>query len=140
MPRYANKYSGGAVAYSLRESGEHYELSDHLTLGEMACHDGTDTVLVHPDLPEAFELTRASLSEHFQEDCPLVVHSGYRTWYWNKLEGGADESVHPLGCALDVSSPLATPDEIARHAQPFFGGIGLYDNFVHLDVWRHRSW
>ena len=140
MPLYSNTEKSGAFAYSLAEYGAGYKLSEHLALGEFACKDGTDIVLVHPDFPEAFEATRASLSEHFGIDVPLFFNSGYRTVSYNDEEGGSEFSTHTYGMTGDMASPVALPREIARHAQPFFGGIGTYQTFCHCDVWKERKW
>lgn len=140
MPVYSNDERTGAVAFSLTEYREDYQLSDHLTLGELACDDGSDIVLVHPDLPIAFEHLRESLSEMLGRDVPLFVNSGYRTLSHNAEIGGAKKSYHPYGMAVDLRSDIATPEQIAQRAQPFFGGIGLYGSFCHCDVGPERSW
>lgn len=47
---------------------------------------------------------------------------------------GMEYSFH-LWCAFDVSSPEMQPEQVFRRAcdSKLWGGVGLYDSFVHLD-------
>ena len=48
-------------------------LSAHFKVREFACHDGTDTVFVSPELAALVEKIRV----HFGK--PVLINSGYRT-------------------------------------------------------------
>jgi len=88
---------------------------------------------------------------------PITIHSCYRSKPYNAEIGGASRSQHMRFTAADISSPYADPDIIAEtlrsfqnstfevpfdvsHLQyeglcfRFEGGIGLYNNFVHVDT------
>ncbi|MBE7218697.1 MAG: YcbK family protein [Caulobacteraceae bacterium] len=73
---------------------------------------------------------------------PLVVTSGYRTPAHNaRIETAARNSMHLYGYAADLYAPGYSPRALALAASFFAGGgIGLYDNFTHLDVWKVRAW
>lgn len=71
---------------------------------------------------------------------PLKVISGFRSAAYNRCIGGASQSLHMQGLALDlapVSASVAELWEVARQARRdgvFFGGIGRYGSFVHVDA------
>lgn len=79
---------------------------------------------------------------------PLIINSAYRCPERNKQVGGAENSQHLYGKAVDVSienidASIETIAEIADELG--FDGIGLYNTFIHLDVrgskarWNNRS-
>ncbi len=119
--------------------------STHLSWRELACHDRAATPYPHEwrfdravSLAITFEDVRAILGNR-----PLVVLSGYRTEEYNsKLEGAASKSQHVQGRAIDFCHPQLSPRDIfdaLRYVQvdgglPLLGGLGLYKNFVHMDV------
>lgn len=75
-------------------------------------------------------------------DKPLIVTSGVRCKFWNDQVGGADESFHTKGMATDLkTADRAESDELAQMADKVgFGGIGVYDTWVHVDVGPRRRW
>lgn len=81
---------------------------------------------------------------------PLTVLSAFRCVIHNHNVGGAKNSYHPLGMAVDIRPPAGwTPMRLATEAKKLDvfkqGGVGIYDRFVHLDVrprrarWDHRE-
>ena len=111
-------------------------LSAHFKVREFACHDGTDTVFVSPDLVKLLENIRS----HFGR--PVLINSGYRTEVWNKEQGGSPKSQHKYGMAADIHISGVTPRQIAAYAEtllPRSGGIGVYKSFCHVDVRKNRS-
>lgn len=68
---------------------------------------------------------------------PLTVTSGFRCGKHNEKIGGSENSKHCLAEAADVVSEKHPPFKIAHYAEMIGvfaeGGIGIYDNFVHLD-------
>jgi uncharacterized protein YcbK (DUF882 family) len=117
------------------------EPSTHLTWAELACADGTP-------YPEALRSTRglevAALFEAIRALCghqPIVVTSAYRTPAHNRKIGGAPDSQHMQGRALDLKPPAGmTVAEFyrriwdARDALPKLGAVGRYRAFVHVDT------
>jgi murein L,D-transpeptidase YcbB/YkuD len=76
---------------------------------------------------------------------PVTVNSGYRTAAHNRRVGGAANSYHIRGQAADIAvagllpSDAAEAAEWALFAAGLTGGIGLYRDFVHVDV-RDSLW
>lgn len=67
---------------------------------------------------------------------PIIVTSGYRCEFWNRMCGGVSDSQHLKGNAADVYCDQVTVDELANLAAEIgFDGIGRYyeSEFVHLD-------
>ena len=67
---------------------------------------------------------------------PYTPSSAYRTPEHNKRVGGSPKSQHLTGKAIDI--PLLkgyTIEEMAGIAEELgFTGIGLYQNFIHVDT------
>lgn len=110
--------------------------SAHLSWEELACKDGTPYPAQWRTsraalLARAFEALRRTIGQ------PLIVLSGYRTPEWNRRVGGAPQSQHVQGRALDLRPPSGwTVLEFAAVARDIedVQGIGLYPTFLHLDV------
>ncbi len=68
---------------------------------------------------------------------PIKVNSWYRPALINKSVGGAKDSRHQYGDAVDIRSDYHTPQKIFTLITPIHpeGGLGLYPSFVHID-WR----
>lgn len=112
--------------------------SPHLTWTELACRDRACT-----PYPLQWRADRATALAAVFEDLrarvglPLVVLSAYRTPAHNKLVGGARDSQHVQGRALDLLPPkgwsamdlAAVASEIAA-----VRGLGVYRYFTHIDI------
>lgn len=121
--------------------------SQHLSWGELACHDGTPyppewrgTRL--PVLAAVFEDLRKTLGGH-----PLRIGSAYRTPPWNRRNGGAAKSQHIEGRALDIYCPRGrglSKAEFRRQVKQFalgdfrVGAVGWYHWGVHIDTRGNR--
>lgn len=115
--------------------------SPHLTWKELSCKDGTE----YPErfiedgrvfkVAQMFEAIRLLCGEK-----PITVLSAYRTPSWNRKIGGARNSQHLEGRALDLRPPKGMSVEmffalIRSGAEAMgIGGIGLYNTFVHVDT------
>lgn len=117
--------------YSLKKDGAKH-LTRHFQVKEFACKDGTDTVLVARALPLVCEYIRMRCGR------AITVSSGYRTAEHNRNVGGAEYSQHLYGTAADLKTPAGfTPKQmaaIAREIMPDWGGVGVYDWGIHVDV------
>jgi len=76
---------------------------------------------------------------------PFKINSAYRSPEHNAKVGGAKNSQHIEGNAydMDVSGmPYPERNKIARTWREITGGggVGYYDNALHLDVGPERSW
>ncbi len=121
--------------YSLKKDGLK-KLSRSFNIGEFACHDGSDKVLVDTNLVAVLQKIRDRFAK------PLSINSAYRTPSYNRKIGGVSNSQHTLGTAADIAIQGVTPLDIAVFAEclmPSGGGIGLYKNFVHIDVRQRRA-
>ena len=71
----------------------------------------------------------------------VTVVSGYRPLEYNRAIGSEDDSQHVQGRAADVQVEGRTPEEVHEaalrlHRELGIGGLGIYDDFVHVDVRR----
>lgn len=66
---------------------------------------------------------------------PLSVTSGARCEYWNKVSGGAGDSLHLHGKAVDFSmnDEVEVQELAAIAAKLGFGGIGTGLKLIHVD-------
>lgn len=122
-------------AYSKKKDGN-TQLSKNFKAKELACKDGSDTIFIDSDLVDVIQKIR----DHF--DKPVVVNSGYRTDAYNKKVGGANQSQHLYGRAVDIKINGVSPKEVAKFAEtllPKTGGIGVYSTFTHIDVREKKA-
>ena len=76
----------------------------------------------------------------------FTINSGYRSPQYNAQVGGAKNSSHKSGLAIDVSMSGMSDEDIRKFirtaSQEGFMGIAYYSgsNFVHLDMGARRSW
>ena len=115
--------------------------SQHLSWRELSCKDGTAYPVewrVSRAVPLAieFERIRAAVGR------PIVVGSAYRTPTHNRNVGGARNSQHVQGRALDLYPPrgwtvtrlFEVVRAVAADPASRIFGIGEYPSFVHLDI------
>jgi uncharacterized protein YcbK (DUF882 family) len=114
----------------------------HLAWFMRDLRDQDHAVWIEPRLFDLLAGVQSAMSMIHGSPLPIVVTSGYRTPAHNaRTEGAARSSMHLYGYAADMHVPGYGPRAPALAAQ-FVGGagIGLYDTFTHLDVWRPRFW
>ena len=84
----------------------------------------------------------AGLQSRFGQQ--LTINSGYRDPDHNQAVGGARNSQHLHGNALDISTTGMSHEQvldlIAKASAEGFGGIGVYDNSIHVDTGNRRAW
>ena len=122
--------------FSLKKSGD-MNLSANFKVKEFACRDGADKVLIDVDLVAKLQDLRTYLNK------PITITSGYRTDSYNKQCGGADNSYHLKGQAVDIYCSGVKPIVIALWAEfNNLGGIGVYldrsQEFVHIDTRQNK--
>ncbi len=104
--------------------------------------DADHAVWIEPRLFDLVAGVQAAMSAVHGAPVPLVLLSGYRTPQHNaRIETAARNSMHLYGYAADLAAPGYDPRAVALAASFYAqGGIGLYDRFTHLDVWKVRVW
>ena len=123
-------------SYSRSQDGEK-RLTRHFKVKEFACSDGSDPVFIARALPLVLEYIRTRVGK------PVVINSAYRTPGKNQAVGGAVHSQHLYGTAADLGTVAGyTPAEmaaIAREVMPDWGGVGVYDWGIHVDVREKKA-
>jgi len=105
------------------------KFAPNFAVGEFACKDGSDTILIDTQL--AYYLQK--IRDHFGK--AVKINSGFRTPSYNAKVGGASESQHVLGTAADIVVDGVTPHQVAEYADQIgMCGIGIYKTFTHVDV------
>lgn len=117
-------------------------LSRHFTLEELT-HSQTAVragIINIPTPAIRSNLTRlANLLEEVRDnlECPVRISSGYRSPPLNTLIGGAKNSQHTQGLAVDFIAPdFGTPKEICQTLLDY--GIG-FDQLICEGTWVHLS-
>lgn len=121
--------------YSKAKDGSK-KLSQNFQVKEFACKDGSDPILIAPELVTILQAIRS----HFGK--PVVINSAYRTPEYNKKVGGAAQSQHCYGTAADIAISGVSPKDVAAFAENLLsgrGGIGIYAGFTHIDVREVKS-
>ena len=118
--------------------------SEHVTWREIACHDASRTTypLDYRQDGRLAVLMAVFESIRWAVGGPLRILSCYRTAAYNASIGGAAQSQHVLGRAIDVAVPATMPllvfhaliIELASRAASTIGAIGLYDWGCHVDT------
>lgn len=127
------------------DSGTRHRLSEHFTVEEFDCNDGTP-------VPSAYYAALEFLCQEFLE--PLrasygstSINSGYRTPSHNASVGGESNSFH-IYTAHDTDDPAADVTCSSGSASEWHaklnslrsskhggnGGLGRYSTFVHIDL------
>ena len=115
------------------------KLTDNFDLNEFGCNDGTpvpqEYIANVQKLAEQLQVLRDYLGE------PLHINSAYRTPAYNKKVGGKPESQHMIGKAADITCKSKSPkqlkaiiERLIKAKKLWFGGVGLYPGFVHVDI------
>jgi uncharacterized protein YcbK (DUF882 family) len=112
----------------------------HITWKDLACKDGSPYPIqfildgTMTELVVMFEKIRAIWG------LPIIINSAYRTVTYNKTVGGAKNSQHLLGRALDLQPPKGVSVESfhshirVRAIELGVWGLGKYPTFVHVDI------
>jgi len=100
-------------------------------------------------VPEAFKSNAIRLLTELDKFCTglgvtrdaVNIISGYRSATYNEKVGGATTSKHMTAEAVDIAITGFTVKELFKQAynkssagELKFGGIGLYDTWIHVDV------
>ena len=114
--------------------------SEHLSWKELACKDGTPYPEKFIKDGRIFKLASVFENIRAMYGLPITINSAYRTPEHNRKIGGARNSQHVQGRALDLHPPKKCPiekfyNDIRQNADDFgIHGIGHYKTFVHVDI------
>jgi hypothetical protein len=133
--------TGHGVIPLVRVAGrEERQLSNNLTVGDLAASDGAAYARISDELVGLLENIMGAT------DKPIFITSGYRhpTLNFDPRVGGAARSQHMAGRAADISSPRLSPLDLAEIVLDVTDcrvAVGLGEVFVHVDVrGRLASW
>ena len=115
--------------YSLNIDGNK-NLTKNFKVKEFICKDGSDKIIIDLHIVEKLQFIRDYINK------PIKIISGYRSEKYNQQVGGAKDSYHVKGRAVDIQVDGFDIYKLAIIAgMTGFSGIGLYkkQNFIHLD-------
>ena len=106
-----------------------FQIATHFNLQEFVSPD-TGEVKIDSRLVAILQLIR------YRMGCKVIVTSGYRTPEHNHKVGGALESLHLEGLAIDVTPEDKNLVKLFKVAAEFeeIRGLGIYKNHVHIDL------
>lgn len=127
-----------------------HRLSDHFTVEEFDCHDGTK--VAEREYNGLEYLCKTYLEPLRAKYGIVTVHSGFRTVSYNRSVGGASNSFHiyPLHDGNDQAADVSCRNGNTRQWHAFMngirndkrngkGGLGLYPTFVHVDIRDYKA-
>jgi uncharacterized protein YcbK (DUF882 family) len=106
------------------------DISKNFNRSEFACKCSCGFAAVDIELVGLLEEVREKFG-------PVKINSGCRCMDHNRKVGGALNSEHTRGIAVDFVVPGVSPQVVADHLRekyPGRYGIGEYQSWVHLDV------
>jgi len=114
---------------------EHFDSKEFECKGKSCCSHSAPMSI---ELVLALEILRERVNQ------PLHINSGFRCRTHNKAIGGAENSQHCLGTAVDVKTPEGFTDQeffelckgLNIDSELLFSGIGLYEGRIHVDIRR----
>lgn len=117
------------------KKGVDEKLSEHFSSAEFDCHckyPECQITYIDTDLVDYLERKRK------QFDKPIKLTNGFRCVRHNKEVGGKIGSFHLVGKAADI---VFLDSSIVKAAYLFqdADGLGIYSNFIHVDVRGYKS-
>jgi len=118
------------------------DLSPNFDRAEFACKGKLccgQSAPIEERLIAALEhLRRMANLKYYPVDVSIEIQSGFRCQKHNSEIGSKPSSYHTLGMAADIVphgiSILKLASVIRKVPDLSFGGVGLYDTFMHVDV------
>lgn len=120
------------------------QLTKNFNLAEFHCRDGTFIPYIY--IPNVKKL--AANLQILRDEIGEAIHinSGYRTPAYNKKVGGKPKSQHLTASAADITAKSYTPkrlaavvDRLIKERKIWFGGVGIYPGFIHVDVRKNKA-
>lgn len=120
------------------------KLTTNFNREEFDCNDGV--VIPSEFMPNVIEVAKnlQILRDDIGE--PIHVNSGYRHKAYNKKVKGKPASKHLTASAADITAKSFTPKQLAARVEKlikekklWFGGIGIYPGFIHVDIRKNKA-
>jgi zinc D-Ala-D-Ala carboxypeptidase len=74
------------------------------------------------------------------DNSPIIITSGWRSEKYNKKIGGAKNSYHIQGMALDFVCTKLKPEEVQKILNPIHkGGMEFAPTWTHIDIRNERT-
>ena len=114
-------------------------LTKNFDLHEFSCNDGTQVPPMYLDNVGKLAENLQILRDHLKQ--PISINSAYRHRAYNTKIGGKPNSQHLTASAADITVKSMSPrklkgviEKLIAQEKLWFGGIGLYPGFVHVDI------
>jgi len=120
----------------LEEMVNDFRISKNFKLSEFSCKC-CGSVKIDTEVVKKLQLMRDKIQK------PIIITSAYRCPKHNQEVGGAENSYHTQGLAVDIVVGGYSLDELEMIAKEVgFRGLGIYRNanFIHLDLGPVRRW
>jgi uncharacterized protein YcbK (DUF882 family) len=117
------------------------KLSPHFDWSEAQCHCGC---LMPPDIARNVQaMVYIAESVRAVLDLPMIIDSWYRCPTYNAAIGGAPNSMHVYGLAIDFKAPPLTPHQVSDvcvevQNRGLVGGVEYADAHTHIDAREAR--
>jgi len=103
-------------------------ITEHFKESELQCKCGCGKSIIIYQLAYGLEVLRRLIKK------PIIITSAYRCPTHNANVGGVSNSQHKTGKACDIQVPGMAPYDVYQCAKFIFDGIGIYDDFLHVDI------
>lgn len=135
MNMFKNQNPDDSLKFPIDKLGEDYRISRNFRLREAQSRCGSMLVYLHPSTLVLAQILRDRVGG-------LMVNSWYRSLEHNTKIQGSKESKHTLGMAVDLFPLECSLSKLIDEANKLdIGGMGIYENFVHLDTFgENRRW
>jgi uncharacterized protein YcbK (DUF882 family) len=113
------------------------DLSEHFSRFEFGCRCGCEFNSVDAELLHVLE---KDVRGYYNK--VVAVTSGCRCFAWNDYVDGTEDSLHLVSKAADIAVENTLTLAVYHYLDNKFPdkyGIGLYDNWVHIDVRPQRA-
>lgn len=115
------------------------KLTENFTINEFASKDGKPFPLQVIENLKFLSVQLQTIRNEINK--PIIINSGYRSPEHNRKIGGASNSYHVKGMAVDFWVDGIEPiqlyqliESLIKQGKIVQGGLGLYNSWVHYDT------
>ena len=112
------------------------KITENFSREEFVCKCGCGLMAINPAIVQRLQVIRDIVGK------PISILSGYRCKKHNEEVGGAKESQHMMGNAVDFNIEEHSMGHLAIMLDKWSGGFHFYqsENFIHIDIGLRRRW